>query len=326
MNTRARAAKPVKRTPPSYPRAELVRNQQGWVQLSYVVTPEGEVIDPVVEDSSGSRLFERAALRTVRQWSYEPATWDEQPVQQCQTKVMITFALEDVGKKVSRKFANRNKKIDKLIANGELDKAGKMIDDTFENFELTLPELAWLWAQRAYHAGLVGDKEAQLHAVRKATASNGRWVDDDLYPRLLLVRTTLELENGNFSEALSAHEKLVATGAELPHIDKLQSIVDSVVAAVESDTLLSVPGKIESADDCDDCVTKWRYRPLRRRFSLTEVNGELQDLELRCSWQRIVDKAREGKAWEIPEDWGNCSIIVFGEPGSTFKLLEEPSA
>ena len=102
------SAKPVKRTPPSYPRAELVRNQQGWVQLSYVVTPEGEVIDPVVEDSSGSRLFERAALRTVRQWSYEPATWDEQPVQQCQTKVMITFALEDVGKKVSRKFANRN--------------------------------------------------------------------------------------------------------------------------------------------------------------------------------------------------------------------------
>ena len=112
------SAKPVKRTPPLYPRAELERNQQGWVQMSYVVTPEGEVIDPVVEDSSGSRLFERAALRTVKNWSYEPATWDDQPVQQCQTKVMITFALEDVGKKVSRKFRNRYKKIDKTIADG----------------------------------------------------------------------------------------------------------------------------------------------------------------------------------------------------------------
>jgi hypothetical protein len=31
------------------------------------------------------------------------------------------------------------------------------------------------------------------------------------------------------------------------------------------------------------------------------------------------------RAWRIPPEWGDCSIYVFGEPGSTFQLLEYSS-
>jgi TonB family protein len=318
------SAKPIERLAPRYPRSELGRGRQGWVQLSYVVTADGDIVDPVVENSSGSQAFEKEALRTVHRWSYEPATWDGAPVQQCHTKVMITFALEGAGTGVTRKFYSRYKKIEKTIDSGELSNAQEMIDDIVENLNLSLSETAWLWALRARLAGLVGDKDAQLFALRKATENDGRWVDDGLYPNLLLVRTALEIENGNFSEALSSYDKLVKTKYEHPQLEKIEPYVDTLREIVASEKALSVPARIGKEADCVDCATNWHYHPLRRKFTLAEVSGNLRNIEFRCSWQRVVDKAREDAIWEIPEDWGDCSIIVFGEPGTTFNLLELP--
>lgn len=54
----------------------------------------------------------------------------------------------------------------------------------------------------------------------------------------------------------------------------------------------------------------------------SNVQGSLDTLELRCQYQRVVDQAREGVDWVMPEDWGSCRVIVFGEKGTTFSLLE----
>lgn len=320
------SAKPIKRTAPRYPGSELGRGQQGWVQLSYVVTADGEIVDPVVEKSSGSDAFEREALRTVKRWAYEPATWDGVPVQQCRTRVMITFALEGAGTGVTKKFHRRYKKVDKAINDGELSKAQDLVDDIVADLNLSLSETAWLWTARARLAGLNGDKAAQLAALRKATRNNGKWVDEKLYPNLLLLRTALEMEEGNLSEALESHDKLVRTKVDSPMLEKLDPYVSKVRDVVASETVLSVPARIGEEEECNDCATNWHYHPLRRRFELADINGSLRDIELRCAWQRVVDKAREGSTWEIPEAWGDCSIIVFGEPGTTFNLLELPRA
>jgi len=318
------SAKPVTRVAPRYPRSELGRGQQGWVQVSYVISADGEIVDPVVENSSGSDTFEREALRTVKRWSYEPATWDGVPVQQCHTEVMITFAIDGAGTSVTKKFYNRYRRIGKAIDSGELTKAQEMIDDVVDDLNLSLSEMAWLWAQRARLAGLAGDKDAQLRALREATQNNGRWVDEKLYPNLLLVRTALEIEDGNFSEALSSHDKLVNVNEEHPQLEQLKPFVNSMRDLIASDTALSVPAAIGQEADCVDCATNWHYHPLRRKFSIADVNGSLRNIEFRCSWQRVVDEALEGITWDLPEDWGDCSILVFGEPGTTFNLLELP--
>ncbi|MGB5352129.1 MAG: energy transducer TonB [Woeseia sp.] len=319
-------AKPIKRPAPRYPGTELAAGRQGWVQLSYVVTPDGEVIDPVVEDSSGSSSFEKQALSAVKRWSYEPATWDGKPVQQCETKVMITFLVEGTDTQVTRKFHSRYKKIAKIIDEGNLDKATELIDSLVADMNLSLAETGWVWTLRARVAGLAGDEGAQLKALRKATANNGRWADAKVYPSLLLVRTALELQDGNLSAALETYEVLLETGFDHPQMEKLKPHVDSVRELVASDKALAVPARIGAKSDCVDCGTNWHYEPLRRRFSLADVKGDLREIEFRCSWQRAVDKADAGMTWEVPEDWGDCSIIVFGEPGTTFSLLELPSA
>ncbi|MGI9220554.1 MAG: energy transducer TonB [Woeseiaceae bacterium] len=308
----------IDRTAPRYPAVELRRGRQGWVELSYVVTKDGNVVDPIVQDSSGSSYFEKAATEIVEDWLYEPATWNGKAIQQCENKVLITFAVEDAGKEVTLSYANKHKKISKELEEGNLEKARELIDKQFESKNLTLPELSWLWSLEAHYAGLVGDKQAQLAAVKRATISNGRWVTDDLYPSLLLIQTIRELELGNYSAAFRSHEKLLETKAEYPQLDVIQDNIERLQAVVASDATYAVPAQISE--------DKWSYSLLRNRFSLAQVNGDLGNLEIRCARNRVVDEARMGTSWEIPENWGACSVIVFGSSGTTFNLLEQPDA
>lgn len=319
-------AEPIQRGAPVYPIAELNRGQQGWVELSFVVTVDGKVIDPVVQDSSGSEFFESAALRTVEDWEYTPARWNDEAVQQCENKVMITFALEGEEKNVSPAFNRRYRKVDEALTGDELDEAKELLDTSFESLGMTLAEIAWYSTLQVRYYGSTGNKDAQLKALRRATASDGKWVDDALYPNLLVVKATRELENSDFSAALSTYDKLLKTKSDAPQIEYLQPIFESVQNKIASSKTFQVPAEIFDNEKCEDCKGNWDYRLLRQKFSLAAISGELGDLEIRCSRQRLVDKAREGFSWVIPDSWGNCSVIVFGEPGATFNLLEEPSA
>ncbi len=50
-------ARPIEQTPPKYPKSAQRRDQEGWVDVSYVVQPDGAVTDPIVDDSSGITAF-----------------------------------------------------------------------------------------------------------------------------------------------------------------------------------------------------------------------------------------------------------------------------
>ena len=87
-------AKPIWRMNPRYPRKEARRGVEGWVDVSFVISPEGTVDELIVDDSSGRESFEKATLRYLRKWRYEPATVDDKPVEQCHTQVRIIYSLD----------------------------------------------------------------------------------------------------------------------------------------------------------------------------------------------------------------------------------------
>jgi protein TonB len=82
----------VKYVPPEYPDEARVRGLEGWADLSFLVAPNGEVIDPRVEDSSRRQLFGRPALNAVRKWRYEPPE-SGHPALTERTRVRIEFQL-----------------------------------------------------------------------------------------------------------------------------------------------------------------------------------------------------------------------------------------
>ncbi len=88
-----REAKLVRRLPPEYPADAARSGKQGSVEISFRVTPDGRVAEPVIVSSS-DRVFERAALAAVRRWRYDPRIEDGKPVE-WPTTVRIEFQLSN---------------------------------------------------------------------------------------------------------------------------------------------------------------------------------------------------------------------------------------
>jgi TonB family protein len=84
-------ARVLERTNPIYPAGALMSGKEGWVMLSFVISPAGDVTEPMIEDSSGNEQFERAALKAVSSWTYTPATQDGQAVEQAMVKTRLIF-------------------------------------------------------------------------------------------------------------------------------------------------------------------------------------------------------------------------------------------
>lgn len=67
--------------PPSYPPAARRLGQEGRVLLRVLVGADGAVLSADVEESSGHRLLDDAAVDAVREWTFEPAREGENAVE-----------------------------------------------------------------------------------------------------------------------------------------------------------------------------------------------------------------------------------------------------
>ncbi|WP_405226465.1 TonB family protein [Lentisalinibacter sediminis] len=319
-------AKPVRRYAPEYPRYELNRGRAGWVKLSFVVTEEGAVEDPIVEDSSGSPRFEEAALDVVRKWRYEPATLEGQPVQQCQTAMMVRFELEPKALGAGKKYRSAHREISRLLDEGRIDEAGSLIIETETDEALNAYEIARLWMLKAIVAGERGDESAQLAALKRTIASDGAWIEDELYHSLLRSVLALKIRLGRYGSALATYEEYVeATGGD-EGLGALRDVVARIRDAASGPAPLLVEASIGDGAACDECRSSWHYRPLRKAFTIADIQGVADELEIRCDWQRVTDTVRPGVQWNIPESWGDCRVIVTGEKGTRFSFYEMPEA
>jgi TonB family protein len=316
-------AKPVKRDAPSYPLRLLNKGQQGWVQLSFVVTAEGEVVDPVVTESS-SGDFDEAALDVVRGWSYEPATWRGKPVQQCDNKVLVSFALVEDANAISRSFYKRYRKINRAFDANDLSSASTLIDGLADDVK-TAPELALLDVLRARRADREGNTADRLKYLRRATIGNGKYLDPDIYESLRTALLVLQFQENEYSAALASWEEVQKF--KLPDGDReaFEGAVAKLRAFVEGPAVLSVPGELEADEGCTDCEAEWHHHLLRDRFQFSSLTGDVDRAELRCDWHRYVDAVTPDTVWRVPADWGKCDLFVFGTDGTRFEVLELPA-
>lgn len=75
----ARELTPLVRIPAEYPMAARANRTEGFVELRFTVTEAGTVENPEVLRASPQGVFERAALRAVRKWKYQPQVVDGEP-------------------------------------------------------------------------------------------------------------------------------------------------------------------------------------------------------------------------------------------------------
>ena len=71
---------PILRVEPIYPTVAMTRKIGGWVDVEYIVMPDGSVAEARVVASKPKGMFEKAALRAINKWKFKPRVVNGQPV------------------------------------------------------------------------------------------------------------------------------------------------------------------------------------------------------------------------------------------------------
>lgn len=85
---------PLVRSTPNYPNRALSRGVEGFVDLSFTVSAQGTVEDPIVLHAEPEGFFERSALQTIRKWKYAPAldTGEPQPTYDVRQRIVYEIS------------------------------------------------------------------------------------------------------------------------------------------------------------------------------------------------------------------------------------------
>lgn len=86
---------PIVKVEPQYPRRALSRGIEGEVMLSFCITENGSVIEPVVVSETPPGIFTRAAMNAALKFKYKPKVQNGVAIQICGVKHRLTFKMED---------------------------------------------------------------------------------------------------------------------------------------------------------------------------------------------------------------------------------------
>jgi protein TonB len=90
-------AVPMVRVPPQYPERAMQRGIEGRVLVEFTISKSGAVKDAKVIAAEPSNIFNKAALKAIRQWKYNPKILNGKAVEQPGIKIAIPFRLSESG-------------------------------------------------------------------------------------------------------------------------------------------------------------------------------------------------------------------------------------
>lgn len=308
---------PIKRVQPKYPINAARSRREGWARLSFVIDKEGNVSDVLVNETSGSIDFAKEAVRAVKKWKYKPAYENGKPIQQCVNSVQMDFKMNKNGTTgATRKFISKYKKAQKALTTKDYDEVEIQIALMKKSKYMHLSENNYMHLLAADYAKAKGDKELRLFHLRRVRSIKG---DNNEKQKLATLYTmlSLELELNEFRAAHGSYNRLIKLEAAKPYLAKLAETMAKVDEFIGGDQHL-----VRSADIVDHDF--WSAALVRKEFSLTDVEGSLHTLDVRCANKRHVYTIGKNSTWKLPTSWENCSIYVFGEPNTQFKLIEHP--
>jgi TonB family protein len=304
--------------PPKYPYSRAVSAFEGWVALAFVVTAEGAVRDVQVLDSSGDREFEDAAVAAARQFRYEPARIDGEPVEQAVPTFRIIFRLDEEGSPgITPAFRRRAREIGRMIETGRIDAAHEALASFAERPRRTLAEDAIYWWLRAAHDGARGDTLARQESLRRAVAigdTDDTQLPGEYYLDALGMLYAEYARAGELHSALETYERIAKHLEPDAPPANLTAHAGQIRAVLASDAELLARAQLQSYP--------WVHRLTRNSFQFVHVEGHLHSFNLWCDRRAQQLEASVDAAWFVPAAWGACTLILNGEPGTRFGIWE----
>jgi TonB family protein len=310
-------AEPIERVSPRFPTKAARNGNEGWVKLSFVVDANGAVVDPVIEDSSGIRGFEKASLRAIKQWQYSPAIRNGEKIEQCRNSVQMDFKLDRGSKGGRKRFVREYKNADEALKTDNIVLAEQLITQMGEGKIWNSYEDAWFWMLKSEIAKAQGQENTQLSSLRRVVYSNksSEYVGDQYYIYLLHQKFILEIKASLFSDALQTFAQIEQRPDNEKTVSVLEKYATQARQVLKNQDFIVVQGEVGSNGD-------WWHSLSRNRFMFSDIAGTLDTVELRCDNKREKYTVAEFTEWKIPKSWGRCKIMVVGDTLANFNLVE----
>lgn len=319
-------AKRIDASPPSYPRHMLKLGHEAWIHITYCVDESGTPQNVSVADSVGDKDFVLEAVTTVNNWRFEPALIDGEPSWQSRNHQIVLFAISNRDKGADRGFIRQYKKIAQFMQDGKLEAADSDFQELFDDETLSLYEIAKLWALRANYEFHRGDHNLAHIALHRATVSKGQWIEKESYLKLLAMRVYAELQLGQYGGAIQAYEALEnEAGEESEFVFALGEVMSNLHDNLSGESALKSSAEVRRKGECYMCDDSYVFDLVRRDITVSDVEGELSSIEMRCDHKHLKSEISELVEWHIPEAWGDCTVHVYGKPGTRFNLFHLPA-
>ena len=130
----------------------------------------------------------------------------------------------------------------------------------------------------------------------------------------------LYVEVGNYFAAVNKFETMRDDPSKYKlrqaDLDILQPTYDQIMLLKAADGPYSIEGRIDE-------TSHWFATLNKAVFYFDRVEGELEELKLRCQGAYRVFPYQEDATYAIPESWGECDLQVIGSPETKFYINQQ---
>lgn len=293
--------------------------REGWVYLGFMVDKDGKPAEIAVIDSTGNANYEQVAMRALERSTFEPASFDGQPVDSAYTYKFKILDLNYRNKGVANNFATGYQAVVAAIEAGdrsEADAALARLKVMNVNRSQNLYEDAFYGLASYQYAAKWGSEAQQLEGLNRAIAweTQPQYLPAGSLQSALLSRMNIELKTHRYGEVLDTVKLLEAMGVNEGMAAQLERVAGDIEAERTGSGQVVVRGQIQAHP--------WFLRLFKRHFTIAVQEGSLSAIEARCERGFVRFVVKPAERHEIGDQYGTCTLGLVGAPGTRFELAE----
>jgi hypothetical protein len=290
---------------------------EGWAWVSFLVDVDGKPKDIVVLDYSGKERYIKRTINYVKNLTFSPTLFNGVLVIS-EKNMFLPHTFSGVGYSagtVTPVFLKKYQKaIDVINSPKDIYKARILIDNLKDDHTKNLEEHALVaWLESIYYY----KNQDFLEYIRQSqiTLKLHKYLPLKILSRAVVNLFEAQLHYGYYAEA----KQTLNSMREMEGLKLSEQVAakfhEQLKNKMEFNLPIQVKGKLTA-------LGGWVYKNTMQKFKITQVNGIINSVELRC----IGFYQKYTQSWqvelEIPQNAENCVTLIQGQKGTTFDLVQ----
>ena len=306
----------LKKVRHKYSHYKVSKGRAGWVDLNFMISADGEPYEiEVVDHSHGGDTFVNAARKAVSRYEYRPAMLGDQAVESSDS---IRLRFDRVRSSYSSpSFRRVSKELYDSLENKDQEESLKLLRLLEKSRNMNLSNDAYLNYINYMYQADYGTEALQLYYLHRAVFDPQQeiYFGEDSYLELLSMLFVLKANHNYFYDAKKIYSRLAQKDNTDEVLAKFKPTIDQIDKLIKTNSLVNTQGEIND-------LNGWNIGLVNKSFSFEQIEGQIDELKLRCSQKYVFIEFFADKVYQMPDSYGQCRLTAIGSPGTKFILAQ----